>query len=64
MNHVKKYIENHQEISSGSTLIIYGVNSNDMLTVLNEDPKVDDWDVVYYCKVTKAIKTIDKLFML
>lgn len=60
-NPVVSYLKNHIEAVSGGTCIMYGVNANDILKVVNEDPIIDRWDVTYYMKVTKALKNLNRL---
>ena len=60
-NPVVSYLKNHIEAVSGGTCIMYGVNANDILKVVNEDPIVDRWDVTYYVKVTKALNNLNRL---
>ena len=58
------FVKNHQEIASGQTLILYGVNSNDILHLLNEDEnRIEKWDLSYHAKVQNVITKIGKLFI-
>ena len=62
MDQVRNYIKNHQEAYSGTTVMIFGVNSNDMLKVIDNNPMAEKWDVVYYIKVSQAISNVKRLF--
>jgi len=37
------FLENHIEISSGATVIINGVDANDLLTLVKEDETIKTW---------------------
>lgn len=61
-NRIVEYVKGYQEGCEDQTIEFYGVDSNDILTLLNNHAQTEDWDLAYYIRVTNAIKKIDKLF--
>lgn len=60
-NSVERYLKNHIEALSGETCVMYGVDARDILKVIQEEPSVNDWDITYHIKVTKASYSVKKL---
>ena len=61
-NRIVEYVKVCQEGCEDQIIEFYGINSNDILTLLNDHAKTEDWDLTYYIRVTNAIEKINKLF--
>jgi hypothetical protein len=59
---VKSYIRNYKEANDNKPILVFDVNGDDVLKLMEQDPDTDSWDVNYYLKVQSVIKKIDKLF--
>lgn len=60
-NPVESYLRNHIEALSGDTCIMYGVDANDILKVVREEPSIHAWEMTYYLEVSKATNAVRKL---
>ena len=53
------FLENHIEISSGTTVLINGVDANDLLTLVKEDETLKTWSDNRLSKTHKAKVELD-----